>query len=42
VWVELIVTGEFDKIVIVYNSFVNAATQTVMSEEFYRLKPLAD
>jgi F-type H+-transporting ATPase subunit gamma len=38
---ELFVTGEFDKIVIVYNSFVNAATQTVMSEEFLPLKPLA-
>jgi F-type H+-transporting ATPase subunit gamma len=39
---ELFVTGEFDKIVIVYNSFVNAATQTVMSEEFLPLKPLSD
>lgn len=38
---ELFVTGEFDKIVIVYNSFVNAATQVVMSEDFLPLKPLA-
>ncbi|WP_194851547.1 ATP synthase F1 subunit gamma [Nonlabens antarcticus] len=37
----LFVAGEFDKIVIVYNSFKNAATQQVMSEEFLPLKPLA-
>lgn len=38
---ELFVNGEFDKIVIVYNSFKNAATQEVMSEDFLPLKPLA-
>ncbi|PRP67708.1 ATP synthase F1 subunit gamma [Nonlabens agnitus] len=37
---ELFVTGEFDKIVLVYNSFKNAATQVVMSEDFLPLKPL--
>lgn len=37
---ELFVTGEYDKIVIVYNSFKNAATQVVMSEDFLPLKPL--
>lgn len=38
---ELYVSGEFDKIVIVYNSFKNAATQVVMTEDFLPLKPVA-
>ncbi|AZQ43200.1 ATP synthase F1 subunit gamma [Nonlabens ponticola] len=38
---ELFVNGDFDKIVIVYNSFKNAATQVVMTEDFLPLKPLA-
>jgi F-type H+-transporting ATPase subunit gamma len=38
---ELFITGEFDKIIIVYNSFKNAATQIVMTEDFLPLKPLA-
>jgi F-type H+-transporting ATPase subunit gamma len=38
---ELFRTGEFDKIVIVYNSFKNAATQIVMTEDFLPLKPVA-
>ncbi|AUC78722.1 ATP synthase F1 subunit gamma [Nonlabens sp. MB-3u-79] len=38
---ELFTTGQFDKIVIVYNSFKNAATQIVMTEDFLPLKPVA-
>ncbi|MFT4804788.1 MAG: F-type H+-transporting ATPase subunit gamma, partial [Psychroserpens sp.] len=38
---ELFKTGEFDKILIVYNSFKNAATQIVMTEDFLPLKPVA-
>lgn len=38
---ELFITGEFDKIIIVYNSFKNAATQIVMTEDFLPLKSLA-
>lgn len=38
---ELFVTGEFDKIVLVYNSFKNAATQIIMTEDFLPLKPVA-
>jgi F-type H+-transporting ATPase subunit gamma len=38
---ELFITGQFDKIVIVYNSFKNAATQIVMTEDFLPLKPVA-
>jgi len=37
---ELFITEEFDKIVIVYNSFKNAATQIVMTEDFLPLKPV--
>jgi F-type H+-transporting ATPase subunit gamma len=38
---ELFATGEFDKIVIVYNSFKNAATQIVRTEDFLPLKAIA-
>jgi F-type H+-transporting ATPase subunit gamma len=38
---ELFTTGQFDKVVIVYNSFKNAATQIVMTEDFLPLKPVA-
>ena len=34
------VTGEFDKIDIVYNSFKNAATQVVMTEQFLPIVPV--
>ncbi len=37
---ELYATGAYDKIVIVYNSFKNAATQIVMTEDFLPLKPI--
>jgi F-type H+-transporting ATPase subunit gamma len=37
---QLFVDGEFDKIVIVYNSFKNAATQIVKTEDFLPLKPV--
>jgi F-type H+-transporting ATPase subunit gamma len=37
---ELYATGTFDKIIIVYNSFKNAATQIVMTEDFLPLKPI--
>ncbi len=38
---QLFESGDFDKIVLVYNSFKNAATQIVMSEDFLPLKPVA-
>jgi F-type H+-transporting ATPase subunit gamma len=38
---ELFATGEFDKIILVYNSFKNAATQIVRTEDFLPLKPIA-
>ena len=34
------VTGEFDKIELVYNSFKNAATQIIMSEQFLPIVPV--
>jgi F-type H+-transporting ATPase subunit gamma len=34
------VTGEFDKIELVYNSFKNAATQVIMSEQFLPIVPV--
>ncbi len=34
------VSGEFDKIEIVYNSFKNAATQIVITEQFLPIKPI--
>ncbi|WP_124979041.1 ATP synthase F1 subunit gamma [Nonlabens xiamenensis] len=37
---ELFATGEFDKIILVYNSFKNAATQIVRTEDFLPLKPV--
>jgi F-type H+-transporting ATPase subunit gamma len=36
---NLFVTKEFDKIVVVYNQFVNAATQDVRTEEFLPIIP---
>ncbi len=33
------VSGEFDKIVVVYNSFINAASQDVKSEQFLPILP---
>lgn len=36
---RLFISGEFDKIVVVYNSFVNAAVQKVESEQFLPLIP---
>jgi F-type H+-transporting ATPase subunit gamma len=38
---ELFATGEFDKVILVYNSFKNAATQIVMTEDFLPLIPVA-
>ncbi len=38
---ELFANGEFDKIILVYNSFKNAATQIVRTEDFLPLKPVA-
>lgn len=38
---ELFVTGEYDKIILVYNSFKNAATQIVKTEDFLPLAPVA-
>jgi F-type H+-transporting ATPase subunit gamma len=32
--------GNFDKIVVVYNRFINAATQEVMTEQFLPIKPI--
>ena len=37
---EKFVTGEFDKIEIVYNKFKNAATQEVMTEQFLPIVPI--
>jgi len=37
---EKFVTGEFDKIEIVYNKFKNAATQIVMTEQFLPIVPV--
>jgi len=39
--IELFVTGKFDKIVLVYNQFKNAATQIVQAEQFLPLAPIA-
>jgi len=33
--------GEFDKVVLVYNQFKNAATQIVQSEQFLPIVPMA-
>ncbi len=38
---ELFTNQEFDKIILVYNSFKNAATQIVRTEDFLPLKPVA-
>ncbi len=38
---ELYAANEFDKIILVYNSFKNAATQIVRTEDFLPLKPIA-
>ncbi|MGL2965365.1 ATP synthase F1 subunit gamma [Flavobacterium sp. XGLA_31] len=38
---EKFVSGEYDKIEIVYNQFKNAATQIVISEQFLPLAPVA-
>ena len=38
---DLFLSGEFDKIVVVYNSFVNAASQVVEAEQFLPLVPTA-
>src|SRR6187402_2686758 len=38
--IELFVTGKFDKIVLVYNQFKNAATQIVQAEQFLPLAPI--
>ena len=37
---EKFVAGEFDKIELVYNSFKNAATQIIMSEQFLPIVPV--
>ena len=37
---EKFVAGEFDKIELVYNSFKNAATQVIMSEQFLPIVPV--
>jgi F-type H+-transporting ATPase subunit gamma len=37
---EKFVSGEFDKIEIVYNHFRNAATQIIMTEQFLPIKPI--
>jgi F-type H+-transporting ATPase subunit gamma len=37
---ELFVTERFDKIVVVYNEFVNAATQVVRSNQFLPVLPI--
>ncbi|HET8886723.1 MAG TPA: ATP synthase F1 subunit gamma [Salinimicrobium sp.] len=39
---ELFVSGKYDKIVIVYNSFRNAATQIVTTEQFLPISPLEE
>ena len=38
--IQLFVTGKFDKIVLVYNQFKNAATQIVQAEQFLPLAPI--
>jgi F-type H+-transporting ATPase subunit gamma len=38
--ISLFVTGKFDKIVLVYNQFKNAATQIVQAEQFLPLAPI--
>ncbi|GAK95868.1 ATP synthase gamma chain [Nonlabens tegetincola] len=38
---ELFKNGDFDKIILVYNSFKNAATQIVRTEDFLPLAPVA-
>jgi len=38
--IHLFVTGKFDKIVLVYNQFKNAATQIVQAEQFLPLAPV--
>jgi F-type H+-transporting ATPase subunit gamma len=38
--IDLFVTGKFDKIVLVYNQFKNAATQIVQAEQFLPLAPI--
>ncbi|MGB3605669.1 ATP synthase F1 subunit gamma [Psychroserpens sp.] len=37
---EKFVSGDFDKIEIIYNKFKNAATQIVMTEQFLPIKPI--
>ena len=39
--IEKFVTGEYDKIEMVYNQFKNAATQIVQTEQFLPLAPMA-
>ena len=39
--IEMFTTGEYDKILIVYNQFKNAATQIVQTEQFLPLAPIA-
>ena len=39
---DLFVSGKYDKIVIVYNSFRNAATQVVTTEQFLPISPLQE
>ncbi len=41
VLIEMFTTGEYDKILIVYNQFKNAATQIVQTEQFLPLAPIA-
>ena len=36
---NVFVTGEFDKIIVVYNSFINAASQDVKAEQFLPILP---
>ena len=36
---NVFVAGEFDKIIVVYNSFINAASQDVKSEQFLPILP---
>lgn len=38
--IHMFVSGEYDKIVLVYNQFKNAATQVVVSEQFLPLQPI--
>jgi F-type H+-transporting ATPase subunit gamma len=38
---DLFANDEYDKIILVYNSFKNAATQIVMTEDFLPLQPVA-